>query len=123
MLVALQIRAGNRAGYRLALTGLTAMNLALMAGGGIPRLYRAGVVYRRERPDRWATADIVMARGFGDCEDLAAWRAAELRMAGENAIADVRQVAPRKWHAVVVRADGTIEDPSRKLGMGRRKRY
>jgi hypothetical protein len=124
MLVALHIRAADRTGYRLALAGLTAMNMVLLAGGSIPPLYKAGVRYRRERPDRWDTADTVRARGYGDCEDLAAWRAAELRNAGEDAHADVYQVAPRKWHAIVRRADGTIEDPSRRLGMGagRRKR-
>lgn len=93
-----------------------------MARGRIPPLYRAGVHYKRERPDRWDTCDLVLERGWGDCEDLAAWRAAELRQMGENAYADVVHVSARQWHAIVVRADGSREDPSRRLGMGARRR-
>jgi len=57
------------------------------------------------------------ARGGGDCEDLAAWRAAELRIAGEPARVVVVRSAPGVLHAVVRRANGRIEDPSRRLGM------
>jgi hypothetical protein len=122
VLVALQIRAADRDSLRLALAGLTAMNQALKARGGVPLLYSSGVRYRRESPDRWQTCDIVLDKGFGDCEDLAAWRAAELRQRGENAHADVYKAGPRQWHAIVVHADGAIEDPSRRLGMRPRRR-
>lgn len=122
MLLRLQVSAANRPQLRVALAGLTAMDLAYVPE--LPPLYEAGVRYRREAPDTWSTADIVYARGFGDCEDLAAWRAAELRITGEDpaATADLYEVAPRKWHAIVLRGDGTIEDPSKVLGMRTRRR-
>jgi hypothetical protein len=58
-----------------------------------------------------------MRRGGGDCEDLATWRAAELRAVGEPARVIVYRSAPSVLHAVVRRGDGRIEDPSRRLGM------
>jgi hypothetical protein len=122
MIIALQVHAPDKASLQLALAGMTAMNQALMARGRVPPLYSSGVRYRRERPDRWQTLDIVLAKGAGDCEDLAAWRAAELRQGGENAYATVRRVGPRNWHAFVVRGDGSTEDPSARLGMRRPRR-
>lgn len=122
MIVALQVHAPDRVSLRLALAGLTAMNQSLMARVRVPLLYASGVRYRRESPDVWSTADLVLMRGFGDCEDLSAWRAAELRQAGEQAYADVRHIGGHQWHAYVVRGDGTAEDPSAALGMRRRRR-
>lgn len=89
--------------------------------GSFPALYETGVRYERERgTERWLVPSQVMAAGVGDCEDLAAWRCSELRMSGEDpaAIARVIRSGPRTWHAVVERGDGSIEDPSRILGMG-----
>lgn len=117
-LLNLEVRVVDRTHLRIALCGLVAMNQALLARGGIPALYSSGVSYRQEHPDVWSTCDLVLARGFGDCEDLAAWRAAELRQAGENAIADVYRTGHRRWHCIVRRENGSIEDPSRRLGMG-----
>jgi hypothetical protein len=105
-----------------AVEGLTALNYALMhtarvGGGGFPSLYRSGVVYRREQPGReeWQTA-IDLLRGLaGDCEDLAAYRAAELRCEGEPATVAIKRTKRGSYHAVVRRADGTYEDPSRIL--------
>ena len=61
----------------------------------------------------------------GDCKVLACWRAAELQLAGEHAIAFPRikrQTIGRRWrniaHILVRRGNGAIEDPSRLLGMG-----
>lgn len=89
-------------------------------------LYASGVPYEVEPPGRedWNTSDVLRAvrRGI-DCEDLAMDRAAELRAAGERgARADTyvsreRPDGSRVWHAIVRRADGTIEDPSAHLGM------
>lgn len=104
---------------KLALVGLTAMNRAIIKAhqGAIPSLYESGVRWRPEAPDQWETLDIVLARGFGDCEDLSTWRAAELQEQGVDAEAEVYNVRDRKWHAVVLLPDGTIEDPSARLGM------
>lgn len=98
-------------------------------GKPIPPLYHSGVRYEREPwTDREEFADIltVLKRRWGDCDDLAAWRVAELREQGEKG-ADVRiywrpphQRKPGKpmvMHVQVRRANGDIEDPSRFLGL------
>ncbi len=95
----------------------------------LPPVYKAGVRYRREkcvdvecsqRFEDWQVPSVVMQLGWGDCEDLAAWRAAELRLQGEKARAVPRSVRPGLVHIVVRRGNGKIEDPSRILGMGKK---
>lgn len=117
-IVQLGVAVVDQVHLRIALAGLTAMNRALLKlYRDVPPLYSSGVRYRGEKPDRWETLDLVLARGYGDCEDLSAWRAAELQEQGVNAHADVYNVRANKWHAVVYYPDGTMEDPSRQLGM------
>jgi len=106
--------------------GLVCLNVVLMRhaadrGVDAPALYESGVVYRREPPGRewWQSSlDVlgVASRRSGDCEDLAAYRAAEMRLY-ENNHARVRVVPTTRgsYHAVVEHEDGTIEDPSRIL--------
>lgn len=105
--------------FDAALEGLTRINERLLTGGAFPALYSAGVRYRPEPREVWRHAGHVLGEGWGDCEDLAAWRAAELRVSGEDPDAAVAtyKSAPRRYHAVVLRGDGTTEDPSRALGM------
>lgn len=109
----------------------------------IPSLYRSGVRYREEPAD-WAlehfdTIPVVFTRGWGDCDDLAPWRAAELRFTGEDQKADIMvkwkrnpETGKKLYHVVVRRSNlraadgrwtfkddlGIYEDPSRVLGMG-----
>ncbi len=84
-----------------------------------PPLYSAGVRYFRADPnERWQLPSETRARGGGDCEDLASWRCAERRIAGESCRVVVRRTGPTVLHAVVEGPDG-VEDPSKKLGMGR----
>lgn len=89
--------------------------------GGAPPIYETGLRYQREPrgEERWLPPSDVLRRGHGDCEDLAAYRAAELRVTGEDPEAEARVVrtGPRTWHAVVLRGDGDWEDPSAALGM------
>ena len=89
-----------------------------------PSLYRSGVRYKHSCYPliecRWV--DIPRAREVnGDCKDLAAWRVAELRIAGEldcRPRVEVRNYPGHIiYHVVVQRADGTVEDPSKLLGM------
>ena len=92
----------------------------LRAHPGTPRLYESGVVYEAETAtEEWLPWPYLLAAGVGDCEDLAAARASELRVCGEDpgARAIAYKSGPRMWHAVVLRGDGTIEDPSLILGM------
>ena len=91
----------------------------------VPPLYESGVRYQNEPRsfpcEEFASIPAVMARGWGDCDDLAPWRVAELREQGERAKIRIqwkRQPSGTKlFHVVVRRGDGSIEDPSRILGM------
>lgn len=103
---------------RAALLGLVALNRVILAERPLPPLYESGVGYRAEvlGSEEWQSADQVYSRKEGDCEDLAAWRAAELQLGGElGATVDVVKTGARKYHAVVVRGDGSYEDPTRIL--------
>lgn len=103
--------------------GLVRLNVVLMGyaeqrGVESPTLYESGITYRREPKgsEWWENAsDVigVVARRSGDCEDLAAYRAAELRYYdGEPARVRIVRTS-RAFHAVVERGDGSMEDPSR----------
>ena len=99
-----------------------------------PKLYEAGIVYRREdKTENWLDIPHVIKAGWGDCEDLTFWRVAELREEGIKAApfakwrrvngvykyhALVRRFAPGRDHfGRVVNAKAWLEDPSRRLGM------
>jgi hypothetical protein len=98
-----------------------------------PPLYHSGVIYKPEKHradhnghtieygEDWQTIPYVILNGFGDCEDLAAYRSAELRAQGVKATPDIaiRQLPDGAWraHVRVRHPDGTIEDPSARLGM------
>lgn len=104
-----------------ALEALARMSEARIRSGAVrAKLYESGVRYAREPKGReyWAAADEVLRAGVGDCEDLVAWRVAELRVAGEKARPLAYQTRRLGVvHCVVLRGDGTREDPSRVLGM------
>lgn len=102
------------------LEGLTLANVAQLRKGA-PLFWRAPHVrYRREPAgqERWQTVRDLVGRGYGDCEDLAAWLAASLRVAGHDATARVviREVAPGLLHALTL-ARGKLLDPSKMRGM------
>lgn len=90
-----------------------------------PWLYDSGVRYAVEPTgyELWDPTALLLARGAGDCDDLACARAAELRVreGDTRARADCYPSSIRNgrrtWHAIVVRGDGTVEDPSARLGM------
>jgi len=102
---------------RLALGLLTAMNVRIMTWQPLPELYKSGVRYSREPgTEAWLSATDVLSHKRADCEDLACYRAAELRVRGERATAIPIRWA-HGWHIVVRRANGELEDPSVELGM------
>ena len=78
-------------------------------------LYQTRVVYRRDPPgarEWFRSLARVYSTGWGDCDDLAAIRAAELRAEGVKALAEVRRTPnPRTLHAVVTDGTRIIEDP------------
>lgn len=87
-----------------------------------PPIYQAGVRYDvRDPSERWQLPSETRARGAGDCEDLASWRCAERRLRGESCRVIVRRTGANVLHALVEGPDGKIEDPSKRLGMGRRE--
>lgn len=90
-------------------------------------LYESGVFYRREMPGReeWFGIPAVIEQGWADCEDLAAWRVAELLEGKSGYDPDakpwfrVRKIGDSyRGHVIVKRGDGSFEDPSIVLGMG-----
>lgn len=102
-----------------ALEGLVRVNLVQLRRRPRSPLYRSQVRYRRDKGETWDAADKVYARRWGDCEDLAAIRAAEYRIAGVAARAVVRRSRSPgvAWHCVVQLPGGRYEDPSLRLGM------
>jgi hypothetical protein len=115
---------------------LEALTLAdcwyLRAHPHTPLLYQSGVRYLEEPPgfDEWQDIPDTLARRSGDCEDLASWRVAELRMGircprelsatheiSVEDLPDKNGELVTTYHIFVKRADGTHEDPSRLLGM------
>lgn len=106
--------------YDAALEGLTALDEVILRDGQAPAsLYDTGAIYKTEPTDIWRHAVDVAREKWGDCEDLSAYRAAELRVSGEDPAARVRTypTGPHRYHAIVVRGSGIVEDPSRVLGM------
>jgi hypothetical protein len=105
--------------------------LYLQANPNTPRIYSPNLVTRKprihyEREDEgrelWQDIPTTLALGEGDCEDLACWRAAELTMLDKIPCTPTFTVKPRAsggmlYHILVKHPDGTLEDPSRKLGM------
>lgn len=98
-----------------------------------PLLYESGVRYAREPfgYESWPNIPVVLKRKAGDCEDLVAWRVAELRQHGIPARpswsyreltgpqGDYRLYHIRVWiPAGYGETNARFEDPSKELGMG-----
>lgn len=102
---------------------LVKYNARLLRATRLPALYESGVRYRRDPPgeELYSDAWYCLQRGYADCKKLVAWRCAELAIAGELATPLIQwRVMPdgqRRFHVVVHRASGVLEDPSRLLGM------
>ncbi len=105
----------------LLLTGLVALNVAIMDRYDLPALYDSGVRYHEDRR-MWRHALAVLSYGKADCKSLAAFRAAELLHQGREARVVVKRTGRNTLHArvLVEDEDGArtrIEDPSKRLGM------
>lgn len=84
---------------RGVLFGVVLMNMILMRqarsrGAPLPRLYTCGVTFAPE-PNEGVYEDFadcltVLRRGWGDCDDLVAYRVAELRESGEDPKASLK---------------------------------
>jgi hypothetical protein len=107
-----------------ALEAVTRTNEHLIEEGHAPTAAQAiqnGVKWKPEPPgdEHFDNAVTVFNRKWGDCDDLAPYHAASLRVTGEDpgARAFVHRSGPNRWHAMVERSDGTIDDPSADAGM------
>lgn len=85
-----------------------------------PHPYESGVRFVEEDGQEiWPTVPFIMARGYGNCDQLAAWLAAWYRCHGwDNAVAFPIRAAPNLIHCLVSKdgTSATIEDPSAVLG-------
>lgn len=108
---------------KLVLDALVRVDLAYLSTHNVPELYRSGVRYQNEpkgTTEEFAAVPVVLSRGWGDCDDLAPWRVAELQKHGEKARLRIvwhKKPSGRLYHIVVRRENGRIEDPSAILGM------
>lgn len=108
------------------LEAVVSADQVILATNHVPPLYESGVRYKEEPRGQgyedFAVIPDIIARGWGDCDDLAPWRVAELRQKGEKAKIRIKWNRQpnglRLYHVQVRRANGQIEDPSRILGMG-----
>lgn len=102
----------------------------------IPVLYKSGVRWARDvckapgvagACERFLSPRMVMREKHeGDCDDVVPWRVAELRLGINNHGYKDRKAKAFSvrspgvgWHIKARHGDGTIEDPSRILGMGK----
>lgn len=127
--VAITVSALDSASLVDALRVLVFANvLWLRRGHKVAPIYSSGVVFRSEPQaghgvELYQSIPEVLAQGWGDCDDLAGWRCAELVHAGERADVSLTRVGAGEWHAVVVRADGSIEDPAKVLQSQERRSW
>jgi hypothetical protein len=101
--------------YPYLIEGIAQANQAYLANNSTAPLYDSGVVYRPETTEQWRMIPEMLESGFGDCEDLVAWRIAELRNQGYDVTPEILST-DSGYHAVVAYSDGTLEDPSIVLG-------
>lgn len=106
-----------------ALESTTRLNESMMEQDEVPT-FREAVEQVRWKPEppgdeHFDHAKLVLGRGWGDCDDLAPWHAASLRATGEDpgATAFAKKSGPNRWHALVRRSDGSVDDPSIEAGM------
>jgi len=107
-----------------ALEAVTRLNEQLIRKGDSPtshQLISAGAIWKPEPPgqEHFDHGGIIAKRGDGDCDDWAPLHAATLRVTGHDpgARAVVRKSGPKRWHATVIRSDGSEDDPSLAAGM------
>jgi hypothetical protein len=110
----------------LALSVLVVIDMHEIKKYGLPKLFASGVRYRRETClapkvretcERFLSARKLLEERYGDCDDIAAYRAAELILGGDTRARAFCRPSPVGWHCMVRRGDGRLEDPCVKLGM------
>ena len=107
-----------------ALEAVTRLNEDMLRQGQTQtsdQLIEQGARWKPEPPgqEHFDNGAIIGKRGHGDCDDWAPLHAATLRVTGEDpeARAVVKKSGAKRWHAIVQRSDGSIDDPSLAAGM------
>lgn len=102
-----------------ALETVTRVDESQIKRGILPTVTQAikdGARWRPEPPgdEHFDHAAAIVRRGWGDCDDWAPWKAAELRATGVDpgARAEVEKSGPNRWHAKVTSSSGKKIDPS-----------
>ena len=123
----IQTTALSRVDLLFLLNRLVDLDKHLYKTRRLPPLYQSGVRYRREWEDvtspapreEFLAVDALYAVGFGDCEDLASARCAELLLQKKDAHIRLTRVNQIYHVTVRIRERGRsfIEDPSKLLGM------
>lgn len=115
----------SRKAMLFMLDALVRHNLLWLGTYNAPGLYDSGVIYRPERgTEAWQDIPSILQKGYGDCEDLASYRCAELQFMGIAARPYIKWrdtedgAGGTTYHAVVHLPSGLVEDPSAALGMG-----
>ena len=79
-------RARSQEALLWMLEALCKINEGHLAQKPYPPLYESGIRYQREEgTENWLDVPSIIEAGWGDCEDLACWRVAELRRKGVRA--------------------------------------
>ncbi len=117
--------------FALSLATAVALREMRKHRGRIPPLYSSGVRYRRDvckapgvdgACERFLSPLQLLKERFGDCDDLAPYLAAQRILEGDKKARAVAVPSPGiGYHVIVRRGDGRTEDPSRRLGMGRKR--
>lgn len=120
-----RVRALHEAALGHALEALTISNQAfLRQHPEAPHPYKSGVRFEREPigVERWQGIRRLLQSKRGDCEDIAAYKAAwDREREGKPARAQIiarRKVGDLLVYHIGVSTNGQLQDPSRVLGMG-----
>lgn len=103
---------------RQLLHGMVQVNCIILKHDKFIPLYESHVRFALDPRHQDLVLDIstLYQRGNGDCASLCCARAAQLRQSGDFATLKVYW-RNQALHVEVRRADGSVEDPSRRLGM------
>lgn len=105
------------------LEGVTRLNEELIRSGEVPPYSETRDAFRwkPEPPgaEHFDHAKLLLDRQWGDCDDIAPYKAASDRVTGKDpgARAVVKRSGPRRWHAYEEHSDGSASDPSLEHGM------
>ena len=108
--------------YRQLINLIASFSVPLFRAGMLPPLYGGSIVFRQDVDygqgiENLLPPQVIAARGYGDCDQLATYRIGELLAAGCDASATLADWSGTgEIHAQVRLPGGEVEDPSIILG-------